>query len=742
MPTVSRVLPWRRSSAPASVELAPLLGSFRSHHPKTSTAMISQAYEVAAAAHEGQHRKSGEPYIHHPLAVAKIVADLGLDDVTVAAALLHDSVEDTGVTLPEVAGLFGDDVAAIVDGVTKLDRVQFDSKAAQQAASMRKMLVAMAKDIRVLMIKLADRLHNMRTLGAMPPEKQNRIARETLDVYAPLAHRLGMQDLKQQLEDLSFATLHPKQYAEIDHMVATRAPERELYLEQVLEQVRGRLEELGVEAEVSGRPKHLWSIYEKMVVKGRQFDDIHDLVGIRVTVDSVRDCYAALGSIHATWRPVQGRFKDYVAMPKFNLYQSLHTTVIGPQGKPLEVQLRTLEMHQRAEFGVAAHFAYKRGSPGDELAWLNRIVDWEQETSDPEQFMETLKVDLDQDEVYVFTPKGKVVTMAKGATPIDFAYAVHTEVGHSCVGARVNGRLVSLSHQLASGDTCEIFTSKVEGSGPSRDWLQIVHTPRAANKIRQWFSRERRDDARETGREDLQKQLRREGLPTQKLPAAVLVEAATGLNYVDVDALYTAIGEHHVSPEAVVTRITRLLRSGEVDREDQLPTTVTRPATSKTTRPGAGVHVEGLDDVMVRLSRCCTPVPGDEIVGFVTRGRGVSVHRADCANAASLQAGQHDRMMEVEWDEDLAGGTFVASIEVRALDRPRLLRDVSSALADHHVNILSCTMKAGNDRMAVMRFDFELGDPSHLGAVLGTIRTLDGVYESYRVLPGALASTN
>lgn len=740
MPTVSRVLPWRRSSAPASVELAPLLATYRSHHPKTSTALIAQAYELAAAAHEGQTRKSGEPYIHHPLAVAKIVADLGLDDVTVAAALLHDSVEDTGVTLEEVSAQFGDDVAAIVDGVTKLDRVQFDSKAAQQAASMRKMLVAMAKDLRVLMIKLADRLHNMRTLGAMAPEKQSRIARETLDVYAPLAHRLGMQDLKQQLEDLSFATLHPKQFAEIDHMVATRAPERELYLEQVLEQVRGRLEELGVEAEVSGRPKHLWSIYEKMVVKGRQFDDIYDLVGIRVTVESVRDCYAALGSIHATWRPVQGRFKDYVAMPKFNLYQSLHTTVIGPQGKPLEVQLRTGEMHQRAEFGVAAHFAYKRGSPADELAWLNRIVDWEQETSDPEQFMETLKVDLDQDEVYVFTPKGKVVTMAKGATPIDFAYAVHTEVGHACVGARVNGRLVSLSHQLASGDTCEIFTSKVEGSGPSRDWLQIVHTPRAANKIRQWFSRERRDDARETGREDIQKQLRREGLPTQKLPAAVLAEAATGLNYADVDALYTAVGEHHVSPEAVVTRITRLLRSGDPAREDQLPTTVNRPRTSKATKPGAGVHVEGLDDVMVRLSRCCTPVPGDEIIGFVTRGRGVSVHRADCANAASLQTGQHDRMMEVEWDEDFAGGTFVASIEVRALDRPRLLRDVSSALADHHVNILSCNMKAGNDRMAVMRFDFELGDPGHLGAVLGTIRGLDGVYESYRVLPGALTT--
>ena len=736
MSTVSRVLPWRRSSAPASVELAPLLAAFREHHPKSTTALITQAYELAASAHTGQTRRTGEPYIHHPLSVAQIVADFGLDDVTIAAALLHDSVEDTGVDLEVLTRRFGSDVAGIVDGVTKLDRVQFDSKQAQQAASMRKMLVAMAKDLRVLMIKLADRLHNMRTLGAMSPDAQIRIARETLDVYAPLAHRLGMQDLKQQLEDLSFATLHPKQYAEIDHMVATRAPERELYLEQVLEQVRQRLAELGVDAEVSGRPKHLWSIYEKMVVKGRQFDDIFDLVGIRVLVDSVRDCYAALGSIHATWRPVQGRFKDYVAMPKFNLYQSLHTTVVGPQGKPLEVQLRTREMHQRAEFGVAAHFAYKIGSPTDELAWLNRIVDWQEETSDPAQFMETLKVDLDQDEVYVFTPKGRVVTMAKGATPIDFAYAVHTEVGHACVGARVNGRLVALSHQLNSCDTCEIFTSKVEGTGPSRDWLQIVQTPRAANKIRQWFSRERRVDARETGREDLQKQLRREGLPTQKLPTSVLEEVATGLNYLDVDALYTAIGEHHVSAQAVVARITRVLHSGD-GREEQLPTTVSRPRSPRVTRPGAGVHVEGLDDVMVRLSRCCTPVPGDEIIGFVTRGRGVSVHRADCANAGSLRSGQRDRLIEVEWDEEFSGGSFVASIEVRAIDRPRLLRDVSSALADNHVNILTCAMTTGGDRVASMRFDVELGDPSHLSLVLGSIRGIEGVYETYRVLPGS-----
>lgn len=718
------------------MELAPLLGTFRAHHPKTSTAMISQAYELALEAHAGQTRRSGEPYIHHPLAVARIVAGFGLDDVTVAAALLHDAVEDTGITLDELSARFGDEVARIVDGVTKLDRVQFDSKAEQQAASMRKMLVAMAKDLRVLMIKLADRLHNMRTLGAMASEKQIRIARETHDVYAPLAHRLGMQELKQQLEDLSFATLHPKQYAEIDHMVAERDPEREIYLEQVLEQVRERLRELGVKAEVSGRPKHLWSIYEKMVVKGRQFDDINDLVGIRVTVDSVRDCYAALGSIHATWRPVQGRFKDYVAMPKFNLYQSLHTTVVGPGGKRLEVQLRTHEMHQRAEFGVASHFAYKEGSPSDDLAWLNRIVDWERETSDPERFMETLKVDLEQDEVYVFTPKGRVITMTKGATPIDFAYAVHTEVGHACTGAKVNGRMVTLAHPLNSGDTCEIFTGRADHAGPSRDWLQIVRTPRAANKIRQWFSRERREDARETGREELQKHLRRQGLPTQKLPVKVVAEVAADLGYLDIDALHTAIGEHHVSPESVVARIGRLLRSGDPGREDQLSTTITRRRTSKG-QPGVGIRVEGLDDVLVRLSRCCTPVPGDEIIGYISRGRGVSIHRADCANAPSLEVDRNDRVVEVEWDEDLGGSSFLASIEVHAIDRPRLLRDVSNTLADNHVNISRCDMKADGDRMAVMRFDCEVGEPSLLGTVLGTIHRIDGVYEVFRTLPGA-----
>ncbi len=740
MATVDRVLPWRRHSAPPSQEIAPLIDAFREQHPKAPTAMISRAYEMARDAHQGQTRKSGEPYVQHPVAVAKIVAELGLDDVTVSAALLHDAVEDTGVTLEDLTLAFGPDVAAIVDGVTKLDRLKFDSKEAQQAATMRKMLVAMAKDLRVLIIKLSDRLHNMRTVAAMPAWKQERTAQETLDIYAPLAHRLGMQEMKQQLEDLCFAALHPKRYAEIDHMVATRSPERDIYLTQVLEDVRERLKELRIEADVTGRPKHLWSIYEKMVVKGKEFDDIFDLVGIRVVVPTVKDCYAALGSIHATWKPVQGRFKDYIAMPKFNLYQSLHTTVVGPQGKPLEVQIRTEEMHGRAEHGVAAHWNYKDDDTSSaDLAWLNRIVDWQQETSDPNQFMANLKIDLDQDEVFVFTPKGRVITLPVGATTVDFAYAIHTEVGHACIGARVNGRLVPLDTVLTSGDSIEIFTSKVEGAGPSQDWLKFVFTHRAANKIRQWQSRERREDAIETGADELVKAIRREGLPVQKIQQGpTLDEVAESFNYADLDALKAAIGENHVSAKAVAERIRRHLQDGHPDREEQLPSTVRQPG-RESRRHGSsssGVHVEGLDDVMVRLSRCCTPVPGDEIMGFVTRGRGVSVHRADCANAVSLSMGQSDRLIDVEWDED-GSGSFVASIEVKALDRSRLLRDVSAALADAHVNIIACNTGTGSDRISKMRFDFELGDPGHLDSLISTIKQIEGIYDAYRVLPGA-----
>lgn len=735
MATVNRVLPWRRQQPAPAEALAPLLASYRERHPRASIQMINRAYETAREAHRDQNRSSGESYINHPLAVARIVADIGLDETSLAAALLHDAVEDTDITLADVERDFGPEVAAIVDGVTKLERLQFDSKEAQQAATMRKMLVAMARDLRVLMIKLADRLHNMRTLAAMTPEKQHRIAQETLDIYAPLAHRLGMQEIKQQLEDLSFAALYPKRYAELDHLVGTRTPEREMYLAKALAEVRNRLAELGINAEVTGRGKQMWSIYEKMIQKGREFDEIFDLIAIRVIVSSVKDCYAALGCIHGRWKPVLGRFKDYIAMPKFNLYQSLHTTIIGPGGKALEVQIRTREMHLRSEWGVAAHWAYKDDSSNGDIDWLNRIIDWQSDISDPAQFMESLKTDLEQDEVFVFTPKGRVITLPRGATPVDFAYAVHTEVGHACIGARVNGRLVPLDSTLRSGDTCEVFTSKVDTAGPSRDWLQFVASPRARNKIRQWFSRERRDDMIEAGRDELMKELRRENLPVQRIFETDAFQAQLSEhNYADADVLLAAIGERHVAARTIAQRIARAFRDG--DAPEQLPASVLRPSTMRRGRTAAGIHVEGIDDVLVRLSKCCTPVPGDEIMGFVTRGRGVSVHRADCANAISLMADQSARVIDVEWDGDAAGTVYRAGVEVVALDRSHLLRDVANALSDHHVNIVACSTHTGNDRVAKMRFEFELGAPDYLEAVLRTIKQIDAVYDAYRLVPG------
>jgi GTP pyrophosphokinase len=734
MATVDRVLPWRRHQHATAEELTPLLTAYRKRRPKASVTMINRAYEMACEAHRHQLRSSGESYINHPLAVARIVADIGLDDISLAAALLHDAVEDTEISVADVEAAFGPEVAAIVDGVTKLERLQFDSKEAQQAATMRKMLVAMAKDLRVLIIKLADRLHNMRTIAAMPSEKQRRIAQETLDIYAPLAHRLGIQELRQQLEDLAFASLYPKRYAELDYLVGTRTPERELYLAKAIAEVRGRLSEVGVEADVTGRGKHLWSIYEKMVQKGKEFDDIFDLVAVRVIVDSVKDCYAALGSIHGRYKPVVGRFKDYIAMPKFNLYQSLHTTVIGPGNKVIEVQIRTREMHQRAEWGVASHWAYKDEAATNDIDWLNRIIDWQADISDPAAFMENLKTDLEQDEVFVFTPKGRVITLPIGATCVDFAYAVHTEVGHACIGAKVNGRLVSLDHKLRSGDTCEIFTSKLESAAPSRDWLQFAVSPRARNKIRQWVSRERRVDMIEAGRDELTKEFRREGLPLQRVwkSEAMLAEVEEA-GYGDLDGLLAAVGENHVSARGFAQKIAKQYRSGD---EDQVSSSVLNMRANRRPRRSPGVHVEGLDDVLIRLSKCCTPVPGDEIIGFVTRGRGVSVHRADCANAESLMSEQAARLIEVEWDGDQSNTMFRAGVEVIAFDRSKLLRDVANSLSEQHVNIVACSTHTGTDRVAKMRFEFEMADPSHLESVLRTIKTIDAVYDAYRLVPG------
>ena len=732
---MTRVLPWRRRPREVVDETSALLTEYRAHHPGADSSMIERAYQVALAAHAGQTRKSGEPYIHHPLSVATIVARQGLDDVTVAAALLHDAVEDTSVSLDDLERDFGSDVRLIVDGVTKLERLHFDTREEQQAASVRKMLVALAKDLRVLIIKLADRLHNMRTLAALPEHKQERVAQETLDIYAPLANRLGMQEVKDQLEDLALATLHPKRYSQIDQMVQDRSPERDLYLAQVIGEVEGRLGEVGVTGEVDGRPKQLWSIYEKMIVKGRPFEEIHDLVGVRVVVENVRDCYAALGTIHATWKPVQGRFKDYVAMPKFNLYQSLHTTVVGPQGKQVEFQVRTYEMHARAEHGVAAHWDYKAQSPSDEMAWLGRIVEWQAETEDPGTFMANLKTDLELDEVYVFTPKGRVVTLPLGATLVDFAYAIHTDVGHACVGAKVGGRLVPLETQLVTGDTVEVVTSRQPGAGPSRDWLQFVATHRASSKIKHWYSQERRTEAIDAGHEELTNELRRAGLPIKEvLDGPELAAVAASMNYHEPDTLYAAVGEHHVSARSLVGRVANVLRPDEDDEVTAIPVKTRRPR-SDTDR--VGVHVEGLDDMLVRLSRCCTPVPPDEIMGFVTRGRGVSVHRSDCANAVSLMAEQGDRLIDVDWGGEM-GSHFVVSVDLKALDRPGLLRDVTGVLADHQVNVLSTTTStSGTDRVATMRFDFEIVDPTHLETLLRMLRRVDSVYDVHRAVQGS-----
>lgn len=744
MPTMTRVLPWRRHQLPVTEQLAPLIEQFRARHPKESTDAIVRAYEAAERAHDGQMRKSGEPYVTHPLAVATIVATLGLDATTIVAALLHDAVEDTDITLADLTEQFGADVAALVDGVTKLDRVHFDSKEEQQAAAISKLLVAMADDIRVLVIKLADRLHNMRTIAGLPADKQERTAWETLDIYAPLAHRLGMGELKQQLEDLCFAALYPKRYAEIDHMVATRSPEREIYLTQVEETLRSRLAEVQIVAEVTSRPKHMWSVYEKMVRRGKEFDDIHDLVGMRVIVGSEKDCYAALGSIHSLWPPVLGRFKDYIAQPKFNLYQSLHTTVVGPQGKPVEVQIRTREMHQRAESGIAAHYMYKdaeqrNGAGGEELGWLHRMAEWQHELTDPVEFMANLKSDLDQDEVYVFTPKGDVIDLPVGATPVDFAYAIHTEVGHACIGARVAGRLVPLDSKLETGDTVEIFTSKVDGAGPSPQWLNFVQTRSAQAKIRQWLSRERREDAAESGREELAKALRAESPQVQKVATdELLVHIASDLNQPSLDALYTAIGDGRIAARDVVALVLGTVRVATQGRSEVIST-----GSARHRRGGGqgsvGVVVEGHANELVRIARCCTPVPGDPIIGFMTRGRGVSIHRTDCDNGASLAAQHGERLIDVAWD-DHSTGTFSAVVELKALDRSRLLQDVTQALSDQQVNIVSCNTVTGADRVSKMRFEFELGDPSHLEAILSGLRKIDSVYDAARVLPGAAAA--
>ncbi|MET9894844.1 RelA/SpoT family protein [Streptomyces sp. NPDC006465] len=744
-------------SNPYNPVLEPLLRIVRSNDPKIETATLRQiekAYQVAERWHRGQKRKSGDPYITHPLAVTTILAELGMDPATLMAGLLHDTVEDTEYGLDTLRRDFGDQVGLLVDGVTKLDKVKFGEAA--QAETVRKMVVAMAKDPRVLVIKLADRLHNMRTMRYLKREKQEKKARETLEIYAPLAHRLGMNTIKWELEDLAFAILYPKMYDEIVRLVAERAPKRDEYLAIVTDEVQSDLRAARIKATVTGRPKHYYSVYQKMIVRGRDFAEIYDLVGIRVLVDTVRDCYAALGTVHARWNPVPGRFKDYIAMPKFNMYQSLHTTVIGPNGKPVELQIRTFDMHRRAEYGIAAHWKYKqetvagsskirtdvpraaKGSAGqdtvNDMAWLRQLLDWQKETEDPSEFLESLRFDLSRNEVFVFTPKGDVIALPAGATPVDFAYAVHTEVGHRTIGARVNGRLVPLESTLDNGDLVEVFTSKAAGAGPSRDWLGFVKSPRARNKIRAWFSKERRDEAIEHGKDAIARAMRKQNLPIQRiLTGDSLVTLAHEMRYPDISSLYAAIGEGHVTAQSVVQKLVQALGGEEAASEeiDESVPPARGRGRKRRSNNDPGVVVKGVDDVWVKLARCCTPVPGDPIIGFVTRGSGVSVHRSDCVNVDSLSR-EPERILEVEW-APTQSSVFLVAIQVEALDRSRLLSDVTRVLSDQHVNILSAAVQTSRDRVATSRFTFEMGDPKHLGHVLKAVRGVEGVYDVYRV---------
>jgi GTP pyrophosphokinase len=724
----------RRSDAEPPSRVAALLKKVRAYNPKADLRSLEQAYLVAERAHEGQRRRSGEPYIEHPLAVATILADLRLDTRTLEAALLHDTVEDTDVTLERIEAEFGEEVRRIVDGLTKLERLESRTRELAQAENVRKMMVAVAGDIRVLLIKLADRLHNMRTLVALPPQKQRRIATETLELYAPLANRLGVQEMKWELEDLAFKTLHPGPYREIASLVETRRDERQTLIADLTMTLRQKLKELGIKADVEGRPKHLYSIYEKMVIRGKEFNEIHDLVGIRILVESLRDTYAALGAVHALWKPVPGRFKDYVAMPKSNMYQSLHTTVLGPEGKPLEIQIRTRDMHRTAQFGIAAHWRYKEGKAKDgDLAWLGQMMDWLKDMADPREFMEGLRIDLSGGRVFVFTPKGDVVNLPQGSTPVDFAYSIHTEVGHRTIGAKVNGKLVPLDYELRTGDSVEVLTSRSQGEGPSQDWLRFVTTPRARSKIRQWFARGRREDALDQGKDLLQRQMRRQNVSFKRLATEdVMQQVAADLKYPDLDSLYVAVGEGHVSPQSIVARLARLI-SGSTDEDVTTDVPLARPVRIGPSDISKGVVVKGLPDVWVKLGRCCTPVPGDDIIGFVTRGQGVSVHRSDCPNVKSLRR-EPERLIEVTW----AGGkptSFVVAVLVEALDRTRLLSDVATVLSDHHVNILSATSATGKDRITRLRFTFELADIAHLSSILAAVKRVENVYDAVRVVP-------
>jgi GTP diphosphokinase / guanosine-3',5'-bis(diphosphate) 3'-diphosphatase len=716
-----------------------LISAVLAYKPDADTALLERAFAFAAHAHERQQRRSGEAFIEHPLAVAKILAGLHLDEETLAAALLHDVVEDTDADADELRAEFGDEIAKLVDGVTKLTRIQFQSREHAEAENYRKMIVAMAQDERVILIKLADRLHNMRTIEYLGKQKQIQKAREALEVYAPIAHRLGIHAMKWELEDLSFETLHPRKYAEITAMVAERRGDREEHVKKASRVLKRELEKADIPAEIAGRPKHFYSIYDKMVRKGREFNEIYDLTAMRVIVErdgeeGTRDCYGALGLVHSLWKPMPGRFKDYVAMPKLNRYRALHTTVIGPEGRPLEIQIRTREMHREAEFGIAAHWIYKRGRKGkaDEewKKWVKQLMDWQADEADPREFIRAFRTDLFDDEVYVFTPKGEVKTLPSGSTPVDFAYAVHTDVGHRMAGAKVNGRIVPLHYRLQSGDFVEILTSK-SGRGPSRDWLSLAASSRARNKIRQWFSRETREETEQKGREALEEALKRQNLPIKKLAgSAVLAQVIRETGFKKAEDFYIALGSGKLQPNQIVRKVIQRLKTTEVAEDEALPLKPTRakPAASQ----ALGVKVVGVDDVLVRLAKCCTPVPGDPILGYISLGKGITIHREDCPNVKALRRNA-ERVTQVEWDGD-ATQSFRVQIAVSSWDRPRLLEDVARTFAEHGANIVAYGGMV-EDQLAKNWYTAEIGDVKSLRALLNGLRHIDSVFDAYRVTP-------
>lgn len=716
-----------------------LIQKIEAYNPHGDMNLIIKAYNFAESAHAGQLRNSGERFFVHPFNVAMILAELNMDTATIAAGLLHDVLEDTDVTYETLAKEFGEEIANLVDGVTKLKKLKYRTKQETQAENLRKMVIAMSKDIRVIIIKLADRLHNIRTLEYMSDAKKKEKALETLEIYAPIAHRLGISTIKWELEDLSLRYIDPEGYYDLVDKVSKKRREREAYIANVIEKLKAKLDEMEIESDISGRPKNFYSIYKKMVYQNKTFEQIFDLTAIRVIVDTVKDCYGVLGIVHTLWKPIPGRFKDYIAMPKPNMYQSLHTTVIGPQGEPFEIQIRTWEMHRTAEYGIAAHWKYKEGiTKADDfenkLTWLRQLLEWQKELKDPKEFMESLKIDLFNDEVFVFTPKGDVINLPAGSTPLDFAYRVHTDVGNKCIGAKVDGRIVPLDYKLKNGNIVEILTSS-SSTGPSRDWLKIVISSQAKSKIRQWFKKEERDSNIIKGKELLEKEIKRQGYkPTELLKEEWLKSLAKKVSLNSIDDLYAAIGYGSITLSQVISKLKenyKELYSQKVDEKELINKQVTSNSPKKEYKPTQGITVKGVDNIKVRFSKCCSPVPGDEIVGYITRGRGVSVHRSDCPNVKSLNI--QERFIDVEWTTDKKA-SYQAEIQIKASDRYGLLTEITQLLADMKLAVTSLNARTSKEKMALINMTLEITDIEQLKELMKKMKRLEGVIDVYRVI--------